>query len=392
MLTIPPARPLVERSTKVSPSLPRRLASALGPALAPLLALSACGDFHEGLDGTWTETAPLHTPRLRQHTATLLRDGRVLVTGGVKDWYKLDVALTETAEIYDPATNAWTETAAMPGGPRAGHSAVLLGDGSVLTMGAGPDARYVPATAEWTLVGGRVGQSSGDAVVLDDGKVLSVSLYGGTPIAQLFDPGPSLWSEVSPMLAVRDGCRLLLLPSGEVMALGGQEPADSQDMPWVPSLRAEIFSPAGRAWREAAPLDHEVGDAVALPSGDVLAVGLTAQGPRASRWSPSTGRWQTAPAPLVGGFEAQPPVLRFDLVVRGDDVLALFHAWHQAPPMQRLASGAGAWVYLQQPPVEFGTATLLADGRVLATGHGYPSSQGFGVPSENGLRAAVLTP
>jgi len=70
------------------------------------------------------------------HTATLLNDGRVLVAGGHGD---------TSAEIFDPATNSFSATAPMSV-RRYGHSASLLPDGKVLIAG-GWDKDYKPLQA-----------------------------------------------------------------------------------------------------------------------------------------------------------------------------------------------------------------------------------------------------
>ena len=74
----------------------------------------------------------MHEARV-YHTATLLDDGRVLVVGGEGENGK---ALS-SVELYDPAkpaTGAWTKVAPMPE-PREHHVAVKLKNGNVLVAG-----------------------------------------------------------------------------------------------------------------------------------------------------------------------------------------------------------------------------------------------------------------
>jgi hypothetical protein len=94
-------------------------------------------------------TTPMAVPRVG-HTATRLADGRVLVVGGLSDSYTIDHPLgypesflgsgigtpppfAPFAELFDPSTNTWTPIPSI--GPRTGHEAVLLGDGTVLIAG-----------------------------------------------------------------------------------------------------------------------------------------------------------------------------------------------------------------------------------------------------------------
>ena len=65
------------------------------------------------------------------HTATLLNDGTVLITGGITDFAG---NTTTAAEIFDPNAGTFTPTASM-NVSRAGHTATLLGDGTVLITG-----------------------------------------------------------------------------------------------------------------------------------------------------------------------------------------------------------------------------------------------------------------
>ena len=68
-----------------------------------------------------------------QHTATLLNDGKVLVTGGVTNDLYAGASLA-TTELYDPAANQWTAGPLMTAARRR-HAATLLADGHVLVSG-----------------------------------------------------------------------------------------------------------------------------------------------------------------------------------------------------------------------------------------------------------------
>ena len=103
------------------------------------------------VDPQWVATQSMIYPRTF-HTSTVLPDGKVLVTGGVpcRGGHTHDpcngavpIESTLLAEMWDPATGAWS---AMATGSvkRAYHStALLLPDATVLVNGGGlPDGRY----------------------------------------------------------------------------------------------------------------------------------------------------------------------------------------------------------------------------------------------------------
>ncbi|HYO51839.1 kelch repeat-containing protein [Archangium sp.] len=88
-------------------------------------------ELYDPASGTWAPTGNLVTPRL-YHTATLLPGGRVLVTGGADSEYGGTVL--STAEVYDLATGTWTQTGRMAAA-RRNHTATLLNNGKVLVTG-----------------------------------------------------------------------------------------------------------------------------------------------------------------------------------------------------------------------------------------------------------------
>lgn len=91
--------------------------------------------------GAWSYTDSMASPRAH-HTATTLLTGKVLVAGG----YGPDGIPLDTTEIWDPATGLWTAGPAMADG-RAWHSATLLASGRVLIAG-GYDGGGALATTE----------------------------------------------------------------------------------------------------------------------------------------------------------------------------------------------------------------------------------------------------
>ena len=105
--------------------------------------------------GGWTATGSMSFPNRTGHTSTLLKDGRVLVTGGRtsnSNWNAL-----ADAEIYNPNTNQWATMPPMSH-KRFGHTANLLGNGCVLIIGGSYDNAdatfsvelFDPSTEQWS--------------------------------------------------------------------------------------------------------------------------------------------------------------------------------------------------------------------------------------------------
>jgi hypothetical protein len=96
--------------------------------------LPAVGDVYDPAFGTFSPTESSTTTWVGDHTATLLSDGTVLLTGG--DWGEATAVIVYSAhaEIYDPARGAFGSTGNMNAN-RWGHTATLLNDGRVLIAG-----------------------------------------------------------------------------------------------------------------------------------------------------------------------------------------------------------------------------------------------------------------
>ena len=128
------------------------------------------------VDPSFSTTANLGAAR-SGHTATLLPNGKILIAGGYNGAANLN-----TAELYDPATGAFTSAGTMFD-MRSGHTATLLPSGKVLIAG-GISAQtlqtaelYDPTAATFTSTGLlTAARSNHTATLLPNGRVL---LAGG---------------------------------------------------------------------------------------------------------------------------------------------------------------------------------------------------------------------
>jgi hypothetical protein len=178
------------------------------------------------------------------HTATLLRDGRVLIAGGLSCCHALPAPFffASSAEIYDPATGGLTATGSMHD-ERGLHAAALLPDGRVLiTGGEGNDPAappigteiFDPATGEFSPAGDLLApRDSHSAVALTDGRVLLVggevppTVAGRVGVAieasEIFDPATGRWSEGPRLEPAFFEATVTMLASGKVLVFGGQD-------------------------------------------------------------------------------------------------------------------------------------------------------------------------
>jgi hypothetical protein len=237
----------------------------------------ASAELYDPSSRTFRRVASMGTARA-SHAAALLPDGRVLVAGG---W--TSNGPTASAEVYDPATGRWTALPDMTE-PRVSLIAVPLQDGRVLMMGGGegrlPDQGtsevFDPATDSFTLV---VSMHTNHylATRMADGRVLLTGGQGpdGSILrsAEIFDPGKGTFEPTGDMLVPRVKHAAALLDDGQVLIIGGSDRRGFRDR----FASTEIYDPTvGRF--SAGPamhwVRHKIRDAVAtLPSGAVVIAG-----------------------------------------------------------------------------------------------------------------------
>jgi N-acetylneuraminic acid mutarotase len=183
------------------------------------LASLASAEIYNPATNRWRVAARMSTAR-SSPSATTLRDGRVLVTGGFVGSYSNQMT---SAEIYDPLTDRWSPAASMSES-NMGNSAVLLADGRVLVMNSPRGEVYDPAANRWSQTG-TWSMGVGAAFLRADGTVLVVN--PGTR-AWIYRPSTNAWSELGTIPLVVH-CQvpvgpIALLHDGRVLMGGGLPP------------------------------------------------------------------------------------------------------------------------------------------------------------------------
>ena len=202
------------------------------------------------------------------HTATLLNNGSVLLAGGETGWSNTTPIVSNTAELYLAANGSSVATGNMSVG-REAHVATLLSDGRVLiTGGDTPSAElFDPATGSFTPTGLMTCARSGHtATLLPNGKVLVV---GGCKVeGELYDPSTGSFTPTGTTSAPRYLHTATLLPNGTVLIAGGGATGGATDTTEIYDPATDSFIP-GPTMRQG----RYMHTATLLPNGDVLISG-----------------------------------------------------------------------------------------------------------------------
>jgi Kelch motif/Galactose oxidase, central domain len=243
--------PAAQRFTRAGDLQVRHLGTGNGTILADGRVLLTGGglpgiaatEIYDPESRAWRQGSPMGTAR-RLHTVTLLRDGRVLIAGGfvccVVEGQTASETASASAELYDPATGNFTPTGSMAVA-RGLHQATLLPDGRVLMSGGfgpptspeipGPEHAevYDPVTGTFASAGDlQVGRFLHSAILLTDGRVLVVGGVtepgdrGAVVLAEIYDPATNAWSPGPTLQMAWPGATATLLGNGKVLIFGGE--------------------------------------------------------------------------------------------------------------------------------------------------------------------------
>lgn len=302
--------PLVRRYRHTATALPGgKVLMTAGMNTQDVEDFFASAEIYDEATGTWQATGSMTHGR-REHTATRLRNGKVLVVGGLV----VDSAVTSSAELYDPVSGTW-DSAGNLAVPRFRHSATLLPSGKVLIVGGRPEPTtststvelYDPDSNSWrTLPSLENERYWPTATLLLSGEVLIAGgMHSGSSLSscEIFDPATETWRNAAPLLAPRRSHTATLLPSGKVLAVAGLHGHELTS--------AELYDPENDSWQFTGSLTEgrESHLAALLPGGKVLVVaGVKGNGTpnppplaTAEIYDPATGLW----SPTASVLQAQ---------------------------------------------------------------------------------------
>jgi formylglycine-generating enzyme required for sulfatase activity/N-acetylneuraminic acid mutarotase len=341
-------------------------------------------NFRLASSASFSFTSSMTTNR-ENHTATLLPNGKVLVTGGNANDGS---AYLSSAELYNPGSATWTATGVMVKA-RACHTATLLTNGKVLVAGGWNATAYLssvelydPGTGKWTLTNSmHTARGAHTATLLPNGKVL---VAGGTldgtnalSSTEIYDPTTGAWTTTGSMTTNRADQTATLLPNGKVLVVGGASGYHFRDS--IPG--AELYDPATGKWTVTGAPNSAYGQghtATLLANGKVLAVagGGTASTVTnsAELYNPATGTWTTTGSLTTAPRHSHTATMLPNgqvLVAAGYNFTDYFLA-----SAELYDPATGMWTatgYLNAGR-EWATATLLPEGEVLITGGKVDSS------------------
>lgn len=343
-------------------SVSRRFAAVLATVLLSMFSTvaSSAGSF----------SGPPMTTARYSASATLLPSGKVLVAGG-----QATSGYVNAAELYDPATNAWSATGALVTA-RGRAATALLRTGKVLVAGGygntGAIATaelYDPATGVWSAAGTMsTARSYSTATVLTSGKVLvagGLSATGYVADAELYDPTSNTWSAAGSLSMGRILSAAVLLPSGSVLFIGGAGQSGY-------ASNADLYDPTTNSWTQTTSLaiPQLVSSATLLRDGTVLVIGGESSSGlavgKAWRFDPSTASW-TAVNPLgIARVDHATTLLPDGRIL----TIGGYSAAGELAVVEVYDPSTSAWTTTGplSGPRRLSTATLLPSGKVLIAG------------------------
>ena len=277
------------------------------------------------------------------HTATLLPNGQVLIAGGYNGKY------ISSTEIFDPETNMFSNGVEM-NVARSGHTTtVLINEKILFAGGVGVGWSFLQSaelyslkTKTFTLIGSMINaRESHTAILLNNGNVLisgghkdrrdNIKIYSNS---ELYDPVSGKFKLIGNMHIIRHKHDAVKLADGKILITGGSDERDSEGA----YTSAELYDPVTSAFKITADMNitryKHNGTSILLPGGNVLIAGGANQ---AEIYNPVSGEFL-----IVPGNMGTKRLFSCATLLQNGQVLIT------GGYNQNIEAGANAWLYISK--------------------------------------------
>jgi len=266
-------------------------ALAVGGLTKPNVA-SSTAEVYDPNANCWSVAKSMKRPRADGLRAALLANGKVMVVGG--DYIDTTTRSTKapSSQAYNPVYDGWSSIAklasprtnfalaAVPGGGAlvsGGYSSMAAKGKAPVTTVLASAERWSPKTNKWTPAAPMLrARDSHQMVTLPSGKVLAaggirkhgVGFGSSTSRSaddgakalrsvEIYDPVTDTWTAAAPMATARAydySFSLVLLRTGEILAVGGNGAGKPYKGGNTAKTSAEVYNPLTKTWRTVANL------------------------------------------------------------------------------------------------------------------------------------------
>ena len=282
----------------------------------------------------WMQKADM--PTVRSDFSTCVVDGKIFVIGGSlrlkMDEYG-DQSLS-TVEMYDPETDTWEGKTNMP--TVRSNVSVSVVDGRIYAIGGSKLKKYQvprgfgieseelptvemydPATDRWTQKTDMPTPRKTKTCVVD-GKIYAIggwstdSEQSKLETVEVYDPATDTWAKAQSMNHARCSAAISVV-DGEIYAIGGIGWPPNRDLSgqYLSSLylsNVEVFNPKTNQWREKTEMSvPKAAHSTSVIDGKIYVMGGYLQEGRKSKilsaieiYDPATDRWTQASDMLIG--------------------------------------------------------------------------------------------
>jgi len=239
-------------------------------------------------DGTWKQLARTPDYNPWAYNGAVLHSGNFFITGGEVNFTDAGVFEADTNEsyIYNVSKNTWTEVAppnngqgywsriSAPPFTTLANGKVMIGNWDDRAPGSSHESMlFDETTMKWTLTGTNKSGMNSEAgyALLPDGKVLTVNTDGGGDTAEVYDPATGLWSKTGAIpysLAFSEVGPALTLPNGKVLAQG----ATGANALYDPETNSWALAASFPKLKNGLQLSAPDNPTAILPNGNLLTV------------------------------------------------------------------------------------------------------------------------